>query len=679
MADTNQMLLKSINLLREENALYARESADRENKQTSTSLLMYKTMKSVLEEIRQDRLQNEEDRREKKTEEGKVAGAGPKIESRSTDVGGGIAFALGALGAIPGLLLGSIEGVGRGIKAIFQTFKIGLVALGKSIALGFKAIKFPVKVLFDATKSLTGSLLNLLTGVFKSLRMSLGIRLAQILDFLDDSTANLRKRIRSRAVNIFNPIRDTLNLFSENIKTDMREIRKAFGQSFIGRFTKNSIAAIRTIVGLPGAFLNTLSVGIKSADFETTGKETRKAFQTLLSPLNKLKGLFGKESKDLAKTVDAIEPEGKKLTSRFQTAKNIFTRFGSFIDDLVVRLYVFYDDTTKPLQRTVSRFAEDGKRLGSVFKSTFGFVGNTFDSVKKFFTGIMDTVKTFSGSFQRFFALFRTLGRFVFFPITIITGIIDAFKGFTRGMEETSGSMLGGVFGAIGEIFASIIGMPLDLLKGLVGWIAGKFGLEGVQETLSEFSFADMIRNLFDSVTDSVLGFIDAMKDESGNFDFGKITKVIFGGIFNAVISPLNALLELIAKGVEKLPIPGTEKLAESIRGIKIATVDTGIGEAVAERKETRAENQERIQKEEKAKAEAAKAETPDLTRREVSNAALTGAQRENREATSQAAINAIQIAPVTNSTNVSNTNTAAVMSSNMPTVDNLDRSWAPA
>src|SRR6056300_564226 len=154
MADTNQMVLKSINLLREENAVHARDAADRDNKNNTTSLLMYKTMKSVLEEIRQDRLQNEEDRREAKTEKGKVAGAARTSSNKSSE---GLGFgALGVVarlgGAITGFITGAIEGIFKGIKAIFQTFKIGLITAVKAIELGFKGID---KLLSSPVKQLS--------------------------------------------------------------------------------------------------------------------------------------------------------------------------------------------------------------------------------------------------------------------------------------------------------------------------------------------------------------------------------------------------------------------------------------------------------------------------------------------------------------------------------------------
>lgn len=694
MADTNQMVLKSINLLREENAVQARDAADRDSKNTTTSLLMYRTMKSVLEEIRQDRLQNEEDRREAKTEKGKVAGAARTPSKKSSDgLGfGALGVVAGLAGAITGFLTGAIEGVFRGIKAIFQAFKIGLVTAVKTIELGFKGIekllRSPVRALSDIVSRGTTGLLNFFRSVFKSLRISLAIRLAQILDFIDDSTKTLRQAVRNRVANIFSPIRTALDLFVDDLRTTIRSARAAFNQSLVGRTIKNLTSVVRTIVGLPGAILGTISAGIKSSQFAAQAKLVSDAFtNTFSGPLQRIKNAITGLSGSISKTADVVDSTRKTIGSNFNAAGTAVKRFGSIIDDIIVRLYVFVDDTTKPLQRTIGQFAEDGRKVADLAKNTFGRIGSIFSGVRKFIGGIFNTIRGFGSTFGAFFDLFRTFGRVILFPITLITGIIDGISGFNRGLEESGDSMIAGVFGALGGVVAGIIGAPLDLLKSAAAWIAGKLGFENAEEQLNSFSFSDMIKGFFDAIADSILGFLDAMKDETGAFDFSKILKVTLGSLLNVITTPARFMLDQLANLVEKV-IPeslGGKEIAEKIRAFKgNLEIDTGVGEAVEKRKATRAENQARIKEEEekKAKAEAeaaAKPEAPIVPDRQLSTAAMNGVERENREVTSQAAINAIQIAPVTNSTNVSNTNTAAVISSNMPTVDNLDRSWAPA
>ena len=69
--------------------------------------------------------------------------------------------------------------------------------------------------------------------------------------------------------------------------------------------------------------------------------------------------------------------------------------------------------------------------------------------------------------------------------------------------------------------------------------------------------------------------------------------------------------------------------------------------------------------------------ERPPLSAAEFQTANMNQVQRENKEATA-ASTTAVNFAPVNqNTTNVNNNSTtAAIMTPNMPTVDNLDRSW---
>jgi hypothetical protein len=169
--------------------------------------------------------------------------------------------------------------------------------------------------------------------------------------------------------------------------------------------------------------------------------------------------------------------------------------------------------------------------------------------------------------------------------------MIDAFNGFKEGFASSGGSIIGGVLGAISGIYKGIIGMPLDLLKDLVSWIASKLGFENFSAILDSFSFTDMIGSLFNTITDSLLGVFDAMKDETGKFDFGKMVKVIVGGLVNAITAPIRAMINGIAFLLDKIPLGIAKSGASALRKMSSAmTIDTGVGDAVSARKEKRAE-----------------------------------------------------------------------------------------
>ena len=93
-------------------------------------------------------------------------------------------------------------------------------------------------------------------------------------------------------------------------------------------------------------------------------------------------------------------------------------------------------------------------------------------------------------------------------------GIIDGIKGAISGFAEEG--ILGGILGAVGGVLGGLIGMPLDLLKSAISWIAGKLGFENFSEILDSFSFKDGIMDLFMGIASVFNGAIDWVKNAIG-------------------------------------------------------------------------------------------------------------------------------------------------------------------
>jgi DNA-binding transcriptional MerR regulator len=103
-----------------------------------------------------------------------------------------------------------------------------------------------------------------------------------------------------------------------------------------------------------------------------------------------------------------------------------------------------------------------------------------------------------AGGFLKF------LGK-LFLPFTIIIGLVDTVKGFYAGffgtdLEEGEEApegfiekLMAGFEGGIKGLVNSIIGAPLDLLKGAVGFVLGKMGFTGAEEALASFRFSDIL------------------------------------------------------------------------------------------------------------------------------------------------------------------------------------------
>ena len=164
-----------------------------------------------------------------------------------------------------------------------------------------------------------------------------------------------------------------------------------------------------------------------------------------------------------------------------------FKRFGNWVKGLGGQFKAFafekFGKVLTPISEAVSKGINRLKQIGTSIKGVFG-QGGKFASIGKAISeGFKPIAKFASGAG-------KLLGK-LFLPVTVVMGVIDAVKGFMEGFSE-EGS-LGGITGAFEGVITGLVAIPLDLLKDLVSWIAGKLGFEGLSETLDSFSFAENV------------------------------------------------------------------------------------------------------------------------------------------------------------------------------------------
>lgn len=168
--------------------------------------------------------------------------------------------------------------------------------------------------------------------------------------------------------------------------------------------------------------------------------------------------------------------------------------------------------------KTQAAFGKGGN-LGKFFLTTGNFVDRVKDfltPVKNVLSGIgkiMEPLKKLGGGLGSLLKPLMPLLKTIFFPITIIMGIIDGVKGFIEGYKDQG--FIDGLLTGLGNIIGGIIGAPLDLVKNLAAFLLEKLGFEAVAESLKEFSFKDMIKNAFGGIA---------------NF-FGNLPSIIEGAI----------------------------------------------------------------------------------------------------------------------------------------------------
>ena len=707
MAEANEKLIKTINLLREDNSIFAEQNLKQQKDTEDGIKSLGKTMSEVLAAIRGDALQQEEDRREKKKEgaaKGKSA-AGKPIQGDITGLGSIFGVLSGIVAASTGFIAGALEGVFRGVRTILTSIRSGFNLVAKLFKDGFKRFT-STKIVQSLLKNTVGRITKYFDDIGKAFRMGIDDTRATFKDF----KGKFRKMT-------------SLETFFKDIGTTFREVRRAAVQNFIDPFRK--------LAGNIGRY------------FDDIGKAFRIGLGDSSLRLTEASGKFRKATniEGLAKMLGSVSA---RISSGIESAKNFFGKIGSGFTKLTS---VFKEGTIlksiSAANKDVGRFVEDGKQLATRFKDIFGMIGKNFDSVGKFFSGIKNAVGGFLKGFSGIFSAFKVLGRFIAFPITIITGIIDGVTGFMEGFKRQEGifnSLLGGAIGAIGGIIGGLVGGLLDLVKSGVSWIASKLGFENFSEMLDSFDFTTEIKKIFNSVADGII----AAKDYIIGIFTGENNPIsdLFVAVddfviklkewFVSLIPSMDDIKAIATKGLSAVksffggeeeappppapspapqqapttPPPGAVPTAAPVavdpekqervdhlkmRRLRIKLERDPKDEELAKefrvlasqirRREDPTIVSRKIEREQEKVEGILKTRTapekPPLTAAEFQTANMNQVQRENKEATA-AATTAVNFAPVNqNTTNVNNNSTtAAIMTPNMPTVDNLDRSW---
>ena len=163
-------------------------------------------------------------------------------------------------------------------------------------------------------------------------------------------------------------------------------------------------------------------------------------------------------------------------------------------------------------------------RISSYIKQILAPLGRVADVIKDVVTPLakLPVITTVTNFFSKGGAkaggFFKFLGK-LFLPFTIIIGLVDTVKGFYEGFfgkdleegeEPPQGfieKMMAGLEGGITGLVNSLVGAPLDFLKGAVGWVLGKMGFTGTEEALASFRFSDV----FSDILSIIFNPIDSM------------------------------------------------------------------------------------------------------------------------------------------------------------------------
>lgn len=249
-----------------------------------------------------------------------------------------------------------------------------------------------------------------------------------------------------------------------------------------------------------------------------------------------------------------IDLSPKMISKPFQAVGRGIRAFLAPLDDFLN----LFKTTTAPAIKQIDR-ASKAATGGMKVATKLGTSLFNFFKVLKPVQTVFNTLGVIGKAFR---GVGQVLGRFFVFVTAIwgaVTGFRDGFKKYEDGSLLTN--IFSGIMGAISGVLKAIYGFPLDFVKSILSWVAGFFGFEKVQSALDSFSFSEIIGNVFNFLTETIVGFFSSMSDAIQDIGFGGLIK-------NAMLSMVK-IFKKIASFPTAVAAGGIGALAAALPGGK--------------------------------------------------------------------------------------------------------------
>ena len=356
-----------------------------------------------------------------------------------------------------------VSGKDLGEGTFSKTF-LGLKALIGGVALFFGGLLLTVKALQnDLFKGAVKDLFTAIGDVFTDIIIPAGKALMPIATTILTYTVQGLTLFFDSVLKVFEFLKD----FNDNAAIEPEDYK---GIAPLGALAVSRLARIKAALTGVSATTATVATAAEDANVKSTGIIQR-TLDSLKVRLDAFKVSSAKALAPLTKTLTTLTAP---ITAAFTSIRGGFMSISSRTKQLLAPL----DKLRKTLTTIIAPLA----KLPII------------SSVTNFFSA--GGAK--AGGFLKF------LGK-LFLPFTIIIGLVDTVKGFYAGFFGTDleegeeapegfiAKLMAGFEGGIKGLVDSIIGAPLDLLKGAVGFVLGKMGFTGAEEALASFRFSDIL------------------------------------------------------------------------------------------------------------------------------------------------------------------------------------------
>ena len=279
---------------------------------------------------------------------------------------------------------------------------------------------------------------------------------------------------------------------------------KEFGKSLKG-FTKtinktgfSSGKGIGSAVGNSGLSVSKkagAAIKTKTKDGEGISGEVDSPTSMMSSAMNfvkGIKGLFGKkEDEEDDDDTDRTEELLQKIVDN--TEETVKTLTGNSLEDI---------ENKREAERSKKGAAggaagnkpgaapsegDTGSVFGTVVSEVMSTLGAAFTGLKAVATALPAIIAKAMPFLKTGAKFFKQMFKKLFWPVTAIIAIFSFVEGFIEGYKEEG--FLGGIKRGFESMYNNLIDVPLNMLKDMVAWLAGKLGFENVEKALNSFDF----------------------------------------------------------------------------------------------------------------------------------------------------------------------------------------------
>lgn len=350
-------------------------------------------------------------------------------------------------------------------------------------------------------------------------------------------------------------------------------LKQVMPVSIIG-FDNGALKALKEII--PDPAKKTKEQNDKKEDDSGFGMSLLKglaytAFAAIVGPVMMLFGFF----EEIQKQKWFISLKNFVKGKFWEPLKRFFKPVGDFFSK--IKNSKFVKSISTKLDDMWKGIKDFGGKIKKFFKPVTDFMDDIFRSAKNFggkLKGPVKSIKGFFTSVSKFFgkggSFMKIIGFFtknpvlkavidfskglgaklakLFLPITILIEAFNFITGFMKGYEE--GGVIGGLEQGVTDVFNSLIGWPLDMLKSGVSWILGAFGFEEAEKALDAFSFQKlfdkMFKNIFKYVKNifgNLTGIWDSITDGDIMGALSGVTKIVT----NVITMPFDLLKDAVS------------------------------------------------------------------------------------------------------------------------------------